>query len=78
MVGVLDDGLGIPADDREQVFERFVRERIARGTGSGLGLFSVAQEAQRARVSVRLVTPPGDPASIRSRDPVVVDETPAA
>ncbi|HSL59034.1 MAG TPA: HAMP domain-containing sensor histidine kinase [Acidimicrobiales bacterium] len=45
-VVVHDRGPGIPADEREQVFDRFHRAAGARGTpGSGLGLAIVAQVA---------------------------------
>jgi signal transduction histidine kinase len=49
-VAVLDDGPGVPAADRERVFERFVRldDARARGAsgGSGLGL-AIAREVAR-------------------------------
>lgn len=48
-VVVVDDGPGIAADDRERVFERFVRLDDARarpGGGSGLGL-AIAREVAR-------------------------------
>ena len=35
---VIDQGIGIPADDLPQVRRRFVRGRTARGAGNGLGL----------------------------------------
>ena len=35
---VIDQGVGIPADDLPQVRRRFVRGRTARGPGNGLGL----------------------------------------
>ncbi|MGV9745906.1 sensor histidine kinase [Rhodococcus zopfii] len=40
-----DDGTGVPAGEREVVFERFRRGAGASRTGSGLGLTLVAQQA---------------------------------
>jgi two-component system sensor histidine kinase PrrB len=40
-----DDGPGIPAGERQRVFERFVRGSATRAPGSGLGLALVAQQA---------------------------------
>lgn len=37
-IRVSDSGPGIPEEERESVFERFVRGRLASGDGSGLGL----------------------------------------
>ena len=37
-VRICDSGPGIPVNEREAVFERFVRGRLAQGEGSGLGL----------------------------------------
>lgn len=55
-VVVDDDGPGIPADDRERIFERFVRlddGRARRDGGSGLGLALVASIAADHRGDVR-------------------------
>ena len=52
---VADTGVGIPAEDLERVFDRFVRGEEAAGvaTGAGLGLWIVRRyvEAQGGRVS---------------------------
>ena len=51
---VEDDGPGIPASERERVFERFVRGAHAVASGSGLGLAIVRQIAQHHRATVEL------------------------
>ena len=59
---VTDDGPGIPLEDRERVFERFVRRDDARSRdagGSGLGLAIVAELVARAHGRVHLEDPPG-------------------
>jgi len=43
---VLDTGVGIPAEERAQVTDRFYRGRQSRGTGSGLGLAIVGDVAR--------------------------------
>jgi signal transduction histidine kinase len=54
---VHDDGPGIPAEDRERVFERFTRlddDRSRDTGGSGLGLAIVREIAERHRGTVRV------------------------
>jgi signal transduction histidine kinase len=41
-----DDGPGLPADERERVFDRFYRGRDSRAPGSGLGLAIVRETAR--------------------------------
>lgn len=60
-LSVDDDGAGIPEEDRERVFERFVRldEARARDTGgSGLGLSIVAEIVRAHSGSVRAESSP--------------------
>jgi two-component system sensor histidine kinase PrrB len=45
-IAIDDDGVGIPEEEREQLFERFARGSTASHSGSGLGLALVAQQAQ--------------------------------
>ena len=42
-VNVVDRGAGIPAGDREHIFDRFWRGKDSRGQGSGLGLAIVSE-----------------------------------
>jgi signal transduction histidine kinase len=51
---VADDGPGIAPEDRERVFERFVRGSAGDVRGSGLGLAIVRQAARRTGGDVAL------------------------
>ncbi len=53
-LSVADDGPGISADQREQVFERFYRGLGHEASGSGLGLSIVRQAAVRLNATVEL------------------------
>src|SRR5229473_2081469 len=55
---VEDNGPGIPADQRERVFERFYRLHDDGPGGSGLGLPIVREIAAASRASVQLSDPP--------------------
>ena len=52
---VQDTGPGIPADERERVFDRFYRSETAAEGGSGLGLAIVRRIAERHSGSVELL-----------------------
>ncbi len=45
-IAIDDDGVGIPEEERDVVFERFSRGSTASHSGSGLGLALVAQQAE--------------------------------
>ena len=68
-VTVTDDGPGIPAGDRERVFDRFTRLDDARardGGGTGLGLAIVRELVRRNGGTVRLAdAAPGVRAEVR-------------
>jgi two-component system sensor histidine kinase TctE len=55
---VEDSGPGIPADQRERVFERFYRVPDTGGDGSGLGLAIVREIATAHRAEVAITAPP--------------------
>jgi two-component system OmpR family sensor kinase len=56
---VCDDGPGIPAADRERVFDRFYRGAEAEGSGSGLGLAIARRVADLHRGRIELADGPG-------------------
>jgi signal transduction histidine kinase len=72
VVDVVDDGLGIPASERERVFERFVRldpSRERAGGGAGLGL-AIAREIARAHGGELTVVPRHGGTHLRLRMPL--------
>jgi len=73
-IEVLDRGPGVPAGEREAIFEPFRRGAAARGTGAGLGLATVraAVKAHGGRVTVE--DRPGGGALFRVRLPAAGGE----
>lgn len=59
VLGVTDTGPGIPAAERERVFDRFHRGEDAAAPGTGLGLAIVKRVAERHGATVRLGDGPG-------------------
>ena len=74
VVEVADDGPGIPAAMREQIFDRFVRGEgpadTARGTGTGLGLAIVSAVAASHGGSVEAPESASGGALFRARIPL--------
>ncbi len=58
LLGVADDGVGLSADQRAQVFRRFWRSDASSGDGAGLGLAIVKEIADRYRGVVSIVSRP--------------------
>jgi signal transduction histidine kinase len=56
---VTDNGPGVPATERERVFERFHRVLGSDAAGSGLGLAIVKQIGERHGATVELAAGPG-------------------
>ena len=56
---VEDGGPGIPADQRQQLFERFFRLDGARASGSGLGLAIAKELAELMNGAVEVESEPG-------------------
>lgn len=62
LVEVSDDGPGVPADQREHIFDEYVQLRsstLGRERGLGLGLTIVRQLALRLNVELRFESEPG-------------------
>jgi two-component system OmpR family sensor kinase len=80
VVEVADDGPGIPAAMRTQIFDRFVRGEgpadTARGTGTGLGLAIVSAVAASHKGSVEATESESGGALFRARIPIA-DADPA-
>jgi two-component system OmpR family sensor kinase len=78
-VEVADSGPGIPAAERERVFDRFYRLPGAPGPGSGLGLAIVRAIAQRHGAAVALRDTPGGGLTVRvTFPPARTEDAPAA
>ena len=79
VVEVADDGPGIPAAMRIQIFDRFVRGEgpadTARGTGTGLGLAIVSAVATSHNGSVEVTDSPSGGALFRARIPITQTES---
>ena len=78
IVEVADDGPGIPAEMREQIFDRFVRGTgpadTARGTGTGLGLAIVSAVAASHGGSVEATESESGGALFRAHIPLAKNE----
>ncbi|TPW72847.1 cell wall metabolism sensor histidine kinase WalK [Schumannella sp. 10F1B-5-1] len=75
-IAVTDQGVGIPAADRDRVFERFYRVDAARARntgGTGLGLSIVKHVAQNHGGDVRLWSQPGSGSTFTIRLPEASD-----
>jgi two-component system OmpR family sensor kinase/two-component system sensor histidine kinase QseC len=56
-LSISDNGPGIPADQREAVFQRFFRLDTLHTEGAGLGLAIVADIVDRLAATIELTTP---------------------
>jgi signal transduction histidine kinase len=68
-VAVRDHGTGIAADDRERVFEKFVRGRAGLTRGSGLGLYLSRQIVEAHGGTIWVADPEGPGALVVFRLP---------
>ncbi|MGZ2487386.1 two-component system sensor histidine kinase TctE [Rhizobium pisi] len=74
VVDVEDNGPGIPADERGQVFERFYRVLGTEGDGSGLGLAIVREVVDGAGGTVALAEADGGGLVVSVRLPVAAEK----
>lgn len=66
---VSDDGPGIPAAERERIFDRFYRRNATQGSGTGLGLAIVKAIAGRHGASIAVGDAPGGGLTVRVEFP---------
>jgi signal transduction histidine kinase len=66
LVAVTDEGEGIPAADRDRVFERFTRGERAADGGTGLGLAIARWVVQLHNGTIAVVDPADEPAPHRA------------
>ncbi|MBL8752323.1 MAG: sensor histidine kinase KdpD [Planctomycetes bacterium] len=76
-VDVADDGPGIPPDQRDAVFQRFVRGRHSAGMGLGLAICAGIVQAHGGRVHVEPVEPHGARFRLRLPLPAAQPRLPA-
>ncbi|MET8150071.1 HAMP domain-containing sensor histidine kinase [Actinoplanes sp. NPDC049668] len=67
LLAVADEGDGIPAADRDRVFERFTRGERATDGGTGLGLAIARWVVQLHHGTIAVVDPAGAPEPTRNR-----------
>nr|BFE67061.1 ATP-binding protein [Actinoplanes digitatis] len=67
LLAVADEGDGIPAADRDRVFERFTRGERATDGGTGLGLAIARWVVQLHHGTIAVVDPTGAPEPTRNR-----------
>ena len=61
LLSVSDDGIGIPEEEQEKIFDRFYRGDDARSTpGTGLGLSMVKKIAELHGAEIRVKSSPGE------------------
>jgi two-component system, OmpR family, sensor histidine kinase SenX3 len=80
-IAVTDQGVGIPDDEKDRVFERFYRSDPARSRntgGSGLGLSIVKHVAQNHGGDVRVWSQPGKGSTFTIRLPEASPATAAS
>jgi len=74
MFNVTDQGVGIPAEEHDKIFERFYRVDPARSRdkgGTGLGLSIVKHVVERYQGRIKLVSKPGQGASFSVTFPIL-------
>ena len=78
-IAVTDQGIGIPEDELDRVFERFFRVDQARSRttgGTGLGLSIVKHVVQNHGGDVRVWSQPGRGSTFTIRLPRIVEPAP--